>query len=174
MNQKEIEIKLLFKNKREIVSKLGSKMKFKKKINIYDKYYNRGNFDMSNIHSLLRIREIKDGDTELTYKGRAQEKKNIWHRVELTTKITSSREMEEILRKIGFNKISEYKSEKEYWIFNDLEIIFAKFTSPAYLEFMEIEGKSERKIKNTIQRLKDNVQEVGEEIFEVFDRKRND
>jgi len=146
MNQEEIEVKLLFKNKKEILFKLGSRVKFKKKVNIHDKYYSRGSFDMSNTHSLLRIREVKDADTELTYKGRVRDKKNIWHRVELTTKISSSKEMEKILKALGFNKISEYRSEKEYWIFDSLEIIFAKFTSPTYLEFMEIEGRTERKI----------------------------
>lgn len=177
MQQKEIEIKLLFNNKEEVISKLSldklsPEMKFERKLNIHDRYYSQGSSDMRNIHSLIRIREIQNSQAELTYKGKMKDKKNIWHRVELTTQIASPEIMDRILINLGFNRISEYKSEKEYWKFNGLEIIFAKFTIPAYLKFMEIEGTSEKKIRNIVKKLGNNVQEVGEEIFEVFDRKR--
>ena len=127
---------------------------------------------MRNIHSLIRIRKINNNEAELTYKGKVKNKNNIWHRAELTTKILSPEIMDKILINLGFKKISEYKSQKEYWEFNNLEIVFNKFTKPAYLEFMEIEGDSEKKIKNIIKKLGKNVQKVGEEIFEIFDKKR--
>lgn len=171
-NKKELEIKLLFKNKKKIISKLGRGMKFKKKADIYDRYYNKKHSNMKNIHSLIRIREITHSGAELTYKGKTKDKNNIWHRVELTTQIFSPEIIDKILISLGFNKISEYKSKREYWKFNGLEIIFIKFISPTPLEFMEIEGNSEKKIRNTIKKLGNDVEEVGEEIFEIFDQKR--
>jgi len=172
MNQKEIEIKLLFQNKKEIISKLGSKMKFERRVKVYDKYFSRKYFNMKNIHNLIRIREIKKEKAELTFKSKVKNRNNIWHRIELTTKVESPIVMEKILNNLGLNKIAEYKSKKEYWKFDELKIIFNKFIFPSHLEFMEIEGDSEKKIKNIIKKLGDNVKEVGEEIFKIFDKKR--
>jgi len=174
MKNEEIEIKLQFRNKKKIISILGKKIKFRKKFRIYDKYYSQNYSDMSNVHNLIRIREIKNSNAELTYKGKTKNRSNIWYRVELTTQIASPKAMEKILNNIGFKKISEYRSEKEYWELDNLEIVFSKFTSPAYLEFAEIEGKSEKKIKDLIKKLGKHVKEVGEEIFEVFDKKRKE
>jgi len=172
-NKREVEVKLLFKDKKGIISKLGQEMKFKKRANIYDRYYGQKNLDMYNIHPLIRIRNINNKETELTYKGAVKDKNNIWHREELTIKIASPKIISKILMKLGFKEISEYRSKREYWKYNGLEIIFTKFTSPSCLEFVEIEGSSEKKIKNTIQKLGNNVKEVGEEIFEIFDKKRS-
>ena len=167
---KEIEIKLLFKNKKKIVSMLG--IEFQKKISLYDTYYGLKNSDMSNKHSLIRIREEKNGKAELTYKGKTRDKKNIWHRIELNTDIGSPEVMKKILNKLGFEQISEYKNEKEYYNYQGLEICFAKFTLPAKLSFMEIEDENEVKIRNLVTKLGNNVKEVGEEIFAVFDKAR--
>ena len=167
---KEIEIKLLFKNKKKIVSMLG--VESQKKISLYDTYYGLKNSDMSNKHSLIRIREEKNGKAELTYKGKTRDKKNIWHRIELNTDIGSPEVMKKILNKLGFEQISEYKNEKEYYNYQGLEICFAKFTLPAKLSFMEIEDENEVKIRNLVTKLGNNVKEVGEEIFAVFDKAR--
>lgn len=171
--RKEIEIKLLFRNKKSIISKLGKKMKLDKKLVISDKYYSNADnkADMSNKNNLIRIRNF-DNKVELTYKGKALDNKNIWHRTELTTEIKSPEIMEGILDNLGFKKISEYKSKKEYWHFDNLEIVFARFSLPASLEFMEIEGTSEKKIRKVVKQLGNNVKEVGEEIFKIFDNKR--
>ena len=169
---KEIEIKLLFKNQKKIISMFGSSVKFQKRINLHDTYYGPKNSDMSNKHSLVRIREEKNGKAELTYKGKAKDKKNIWHRIELNTNIGSPEVMKKILNKLGFEQISEYKNEKEYYNYQGLEICFAKFTLPAKLTLMEIEGENETKIRSLVVKLGDNVKEVGEEIFAVFDKAR--
>ena len=76
--------------------------------------------------------------------------------------------MEKILLNLGLNKISEYKSEKEFWKYKKQNIVFAKFTMPAHLTFMEIEGNSDKEIKETVKLLGDNVKEVGEEIAEEY------
>lgn len=181
MPNKEIEIKLLFKNKKELISALKPQIKFVKRLRIYDRYFSQKHNDMKNLHSLVRIREALEEknaklickSTDLTYKGKAKNQNNVWHRLELTTKVESSNLMAKILTNIGLKKISEYKNEKEYWKLDGLEIVFANFTKPARLTFMEIEGTSEKKILDLIKRLGNKVQKVGEEIFEVFDKKRN-
>ncbi len=169
---KEIEIKLLFKNKKAIINKLKPHIKLKSKINIHDRYYGYDNFDMSNVNNLVRIRTINKKKSELTFKSKAKDMKNVWHRTELNTWIGSPEKMEKILLNLGLNKISEYKSEKEFWDYKKQEIVFAKFTIPARLNFMEIEGNSKKEIKKTVKLLGNNIKEVGEEIFEVFDRVR--
>lgn len=169
---KEIEIKLIFKNKDKIIKILKPDIRFIEKIKLHDSYYGLKN-DMSNKNVLFRIRRKGNNHNELTYKGRALDKKNIWHRIELTTHIESPIVIEKILEQINFKKISEYKSEKEVYGCNGLEICFTKFTLPAKLEFMEIEGKSEKKIRNLVNKIGTNAQEVGEEIFKTFDRVRN-
>ena len=172
MKNKEIEIKLQFKNKKKIISILGKKIKFQKKLRVYDKYYNRNWSDMRNTHSLIRVRSIKNGNAELTYKGKAKDKNNIWHRVELTTSIISPKIMEKILNNMGFKKISECQSEREYWQLGSLEIVFIKFNLPTSLKIIEIEGISEKEIRDIVKKLSKYVKKVGEEIFSVFDKKR--
>jgi len=170
---KEIEIKLVFKNKKAIISKLKPFIKFRRKLNIHDSYYGYG-FDMRNINNLVRIRTVNEKKSELTFKGKTKDRKNIWHRTEISTPIKSPEKMEKILLNLGLNKISEYKSEKEFWKYKKQNIVFAKFTMPAHLTFMEIEGNSDKEIKETVKLLGDNVKEVGEEIFKIFDKARLD
>ncbi|MHA1657499.1 MAG: CYTH domain-containing protein [Promethearchaeota archaeon] len=172
MKNKEIEIKLQFKNKRKIISILGKKIKFQKRLRIHDEYYNRSWSDMRNTHDLVRIRSVKNGNAELTYKGKAKDKNNIWHRIELTTSIMSPGMMKKILDNIGLKKISECQSEREYWQIGNLEIVFVKFNLPVSLEIMEIEGTSEKEIRDMVKKLSKYVKKVGEEIFSVFDKER--
>ena len=172
MKNKEIEIKLQFKNKRKIISILGEKIKFQKKLEIYDEYYNRNWSDMRNTHDLIRVRSVKNGNAELTYKGKTKDKNNIWHRIELTTSIISPKIMKRILNNIGFKKISECQSKREYWRVGNLEIVFVKFNLPTSLKIMEIEGTSEKEIGNMVKKLSKYVRKVGEEVFSVFDKER--
>ena len=127
---------------------------------------------MKNSNQLIRIREIKGDKTELTFKGKAQDKNNVWHRKEINLKIDSVHNMEKILLNLGLKKISEYQSQKEYWKLGNLEIVFAHFTVPTELTFMEIEGPSEKEIRQVVEQLGDSVKEAGEEIFEIFDQIR--
>jgi len=168
--EKEIEIKLTFKNKEEVLSKLKT-AKFVKKVAIHDVYYGTGE-NMSNSNSLTRIRDIEGEEIELTFKSKAQDNNNVWHRVELTTIISSADTMGKILSHLNLNKISEYQNIKEYYDVDGLEIVFADFTLPAKLIFMEIEGESEEEIRKILSILGDSVKEAGEEIFDVFDKAR--
>ena len=170
MENKEIEIKLLFKNKKSIIAALQPQIKSKGYFFVRDTYFGHKNTTMENTHELFRIRETNKKNTELTLKGKAADKKNIWHRTELTIKIDSSETAREILAYLGFQKIREYESRKEHWDYDGAEITFAKFFKPARLEFMEIEGKSNKQIRALVKKLENKVQEAGEEIFKVFDK----
>jgi len=77
LKDKEIEIKLLSKNKKVIINNLKPHIKFKNKINVHDRYYGYNNFDMSNVNNLVRIRTINKEKSESTFKGKAKDRKNI-------------------------------------------------------------------------------------------------
>ena len=81
--------------------------------------------------------------------------------------------MENILNLLGFEKLSNYRQVREFYDYLGLELSFARFTFPAKLNFLEIEGKSERQIRQVVKVLDGYVQEVGEEIFKVFDKIHN-
>lgn len=171
-NNKEIEIKLSYQNKEEVLKKLGPEVKFAGSNDVHDIYYRFNGNEMKNVHDILRLR-ITDGESELTYKSKAEDSHNVWHRTELTTAIGSAEILDQIFGGLGIQKLSEHKSRKEYWLFDGCEIVFARFTAPADLEFMEIEGDSEDKIKSVVSRLGNSVTEVGEDFFKVFDDARN-
>lgn len=169
---KEIEIKLKFKNKTAIVKTLGSTAKFQNKKEIHDLYFGTKAKDMRNRNTLLRLRTIGRDFNELTLKGKSHGHGNIWHRVELTSQISSPLAIAKMLSFLGYQKISEYKSTREYWTYHGLKIDFIEFTKPAPLIFMEIEGPSNQAIKKTLAKLNGLVTEAGEEIFKIFDKKR--
>ena len=173
-NEKEIEIKLSFKDKNLVIDKLGPGAKFIKTINVHDIYYGFNDTKMKNIHDILRLR-IKEGDSELTYKSKVEDSANVWHRTEISTSIGSPESLNKILTNLGIKKLYEYLSQKEYWLSENCEIVFAKFELPAHLEFMEIEGESEDEIRKIVTSLGDSVEEVGEDFFKIFDdvRKKN-
>lgn len=169
---KEIEIKLAIRNKERVLSLLKSKGEFIKQISINDTYYGLEDTKMRNTKKIIRIREKNKNDVELTYKSKAHDNNNVWHRTELTVKVSSAHLMDKILSHIGIKGIYKYKSKKEYWKLDNLEVVIAQFTEPAFLEFMEIEGKSEKDIKRLISKFGNNVTEVGEYFFKVFDNTR--
>jgi adenylate cyclase class IV len=168
MKNKEIEIKLLFSDKKKIVSKLEPRIRFLKSVKVLDKYYSFSNF-IKNKSDFFRIRII-DKKAELTYKGRSKNKNGIIKKTELTSEISSSEAIEVILKKAGLEKRSEHRSEKEYWALDDIEIVFVKFIKPAKLIFMEIEGPSKNKIENVLKKIEDCVSIMEESDFNVFDR----
>lgn len=169
---KEIEIKLKFNNKNDIIELLQPEIKFVKKISVHDTYYGTIDTTMENNNDTVRIRRIKDGQKILTYKSKAQDKNNIWHRTELETEVSSAKITGKILEALGLKPLYEYINKKEYYSYQNMEIVFAEFTSPAELEFMEIEGKNEKEIRKLTDKLKNIAHEAGEEIFEIFDKAR--
>jgi len=86
MKTKEIELKLLFKNKGLIIKKLMPDIKFVEKVKVLDNYYGKKEFSIRDKNDLVRIRIINN-DTELTYKSRKRNKGRIIKKSELTIKI---------------------------------------------------------------------------------------
>jgi predicted adenylyl cyclase CyaB len=169
MNNKEIEIKLLFRNKNKIIDKLKPKIKFLKEVEVLDKYFVPHGSQIKNKNNFLRIRKINNV-SELTYKGRSENKKRIKTKTELTSIVSSPEIIETILKKLGLKKISEHSSKKEYWFFDDIEIVFVKFIKPAKLTFMEIEASSEKKIENILKKIDGCVSKMKEKDFNIFDK----
>ncbi len=168
----EIEMKLLFSSKEKIVSLLGSSMEFQGKKSIRDVYYTEKGKGISNDKHIFRLRREDNKEAELTYKGASLDNEGIWHREELNVGIKDGEVMEKILGILGLERFSEYTSKREYWKFGNANIVFINFFFPAELEFMEIEASSEEQIKEIVEILGNEVSKAGEEIFEVFDRKR--
>jgi predicted adenylyl cyclase CyaB len=167
----ETEIKLVFKNKKEIISKLSPILSFDRKVFVHDRYYGRKKSDMNNKNDLIRIRKI-GSNLELTYKGKAKINDNICKRKELTVKIDSLKNMEQIIKQLGFRKISECESKRDYYDYKQAKIVFSKFTLPTKLEFMEIEAVSKKNIEVILEKLNSLVTKAEENIFKDFDKIR--
>lgn len=174
MKTEEIEVKLNYKNKEELILELGERAIFEKKVTTKDRYFSQKYDDMSNAHDLVRIRQINNNETELTFKGSTLDKDKIWQRVELSVNVDSANMMHQILTSLEFEVISENECEREYWRVDDLELVFVKFTKPTTLKFMEIEGDSYEKVNKLIKTLGNQVERVGEETFYEFDKKREE
>ncbi|MHA1876051.1 MAG: class IV adenylate cyclase [Promethearchaeota archaeon] len=167
---KEIEIKLKFNNKDEVVEAikaLGAEKK--EEFSLRDRYFGLGHSDMSNTNSLVRIR-TKNNNSELTYKGDMKDNNGIWSRTELNVNISDPEIMEKILLNLTFNKIKENSSEREIWMLGDTELAFINFTIPDELKILEIEGQEE-KINEIVEKLGNMVSKIGEEAFYKFDKK---
>jgi len=170
---REVEVKLNYKDKNLVVSRLKSLgAQLKEKYELLDAYYSNAHHDMSNTHELLRIRK-KKGKAELTFKGKCKDQRGIWERVELTTSITNPEVMHEILTRLGFKKITENKSIREEWTLNQTKITFIHFTHPAELKLLEIESPQPREIQKITEQLQELTSPAGEETFQKkFDQKK--
>jgi predicted adenylyl cyclase CyaB len=169
MNE-EIEVKLKYNDRKEIVSKikeLGAS--FKELCTLKDEYYSLSHADMSNAHELLRIR-VKGEHSEITFKSKCEDKNHIWKRIELTSSIDNPEAVTQMLGYLGFKKISENSSKREIWCMPDVEFAFIDFTLPDSISVLEIES-SENKINNILKYLGGAVTRIGEDKFKSFDEK---
>ena len=171
-NNQEIEVKATFQDQQAVLNILQPQLTFVNRVSINDTYFSSG-ASMSNTNNLVRIREINNDKVELTFKGKTVDTNNIWQRTEITTLVDSATNAKAILANLGLKVVSEYQNAKEYYDYNGLEIVFARFTLPATLEFMEIEGDTTTAVAEVIEKLGQTSTVVGEEIFDVFDRARN-
>ena len=172
IQSKEIELKLSYKNKKLILKQLSPVVKYIKKVKIKDAYY--GFFDpkMKNSNEIIRMRTLDNKKSELTFKSQVKNRTNIWHRKELSVSISSPKTMEQILFCLKIKKYYGYESVREYWKYHNSEIVFVKFSKPAFLKFMEIEGRTAKDIKEIKRKIESLVIEVGEEFFSKFDKAR--
>jgi predicted adenylyl cyclase CyaB len=169
---KEIEAKLHYKNKEEIIKVLKSTGARKKtSTHINDVYYGTPGSTMNNTNSLTRVR-IKNSESELTFKEECKNQNNVWERVELNVKIDNPENMKIILDKIGLEKISENESIREMWLFDDCELIFIDYIKPENITMIEIEGPSHDAVNCAISKLGSLVEKIGEEAFVKFEKNK--
>jgi predicted adenylyl cyclase CyaB len=169
---KEIEIKLDYKSKKLVIARLKEiGALFCHKAYLEDRYFGLPGTTMSNRNNLLRIRR-EGKSSELTFKVDCKDKANVWERREMTVKIDSPDVMEEILKNLGFVKLSENKSRREAWSIGRTEAVFISFISPEKMTMLEIEGPEPKMIKKIVARLKGSVWEIGEKSFKRFDDSR--
>jgi len=169
---KEIEIKLVFDERRVIVNRLkelGAILK--EKYLLEDYYYSVKGTNMSNTNDLLRIRK-KGNKQELTFKGKCETKGAVWERVEINCPIENYTDILKIFDYLKFNKLSVNKSSREIWILGNCEIVFSDITYPAKVSFLEIEGPSKEGVENLTSLLGGLVRPAGEEIFKKLDDAR--
>lgn len=169
---KEIEIKLTFKDRNAVLSRLKELgAVFKDKYDLEDYYFSITGTDMSNINDLLRIRK-KGNKQELTLKGKCETAGNVWERIEINSPIGDYEAVLKMFDYLKLNKLSINKSSREFWDLNDCEIVFSDIIYPAEISFIEVEGPTKEKVEEVVGLLGNLVNEAGEEIFRRLDEAR--
>lgn len=169
----EIEVKLKYKNKDEIVDWLKANgFVFTKSREIRDSYYGLGQNSMSNKKSLYRLRNVVGELRELTLKDSLQDNKGVWSRREINVAVDDPENMTEILSSLNCSLIKENFSKREVWNKGETEFAFIDFSKPAELHLAEIEGPDGAEVQKFIDLLGDKVEVAGEEVFAIFDKEK--
>ncbi|MFA4886974.1 MAG: class IV adenylate cyclase [Candidatus Nanoarchaeia archaeon] len=165
----EIEVKMKYENKENVLAKLKTLgAKFREEYPLNDTYFSLNATDMKDAKEFIRIRK-KGEKSELTFKGKKETSSEIWKKIELTTSLGDSEAMNQILDHLGFNRILENKSMREYWMIGDVEIAFISLFQPTELDWLEIEAPSEEKVQKVLDQLNGLAETVGEEYFKKID-----
>jgi predicted adenylyl cyclase CyaB len=167
----EIEVKVKYKNRDDLVNWLKSHGYFLEKTKeINDSYYSCTG-SMSNKNSLYRLRNVVGEFRELTLKDSIKDNKGVWSRREINISINDPEGMADILSSLGCKLIKENFSKREIWNKGNLEFAFIDFSKPAVLNIAEIEGPDEKSVQKEIRSLGNKIEVAGEDVFSVFDKK---
>lgn len=176
MKNREIEVKLNYKSRADVIKKiisLGGKKG--EKFVLEDTYFGAQGSTMSNRNNLVRVRTKTSGEkffSEITFKGNCRDKKGIWERSEITAGVSDGKVAKQIFQKMGLAKISENKSEREAYILGKCEIMFIDFFLPDRISVLEAEGPSEKEVKEITLKLGNLASKTGEDAFRKFDESR--
>ncbi len=105
MKNKEIEVKLNYNNRAEVIRRivsLGGKKK--EKFFLEDVYFGTPGSTMSNRNNIVRVRTKISGKSsfsEITFKGNCKDKKGIWERNEINVSDSDGNVAKQILNKVG-------------------------------------------------------------------------
>ena len=166
---KEIEIKLKYRDEKSFRNKLKAiKAKPIETYEIIDCYYAKDDETMKSAEKLLRVR-TKRGVSELTFKGKLETDSNVWERVEINTPIGDPEKMISILGHLGFKKILQNKTLREYWSVDGTELAIIKIIEPAKVDFVEIEGKTKEAVEKVAQQFKGILEPIGKDHFKKLD-----
>lgn len=169
----EIEIKLTYINKPEIVEQLKKwGFHLAKITEINDIYFGLDDKTMSNKNKLFRIRNV-DGKMEVTLKDSLVDNNGVWSRREINVGIDNVDATTAILESLGCEFIKENRSKREIWKKDNISFEFISFSVPAVLDLIEVEAEDETEINQIVSDLGGLVAKAGEDIFSVFDKKKD-
>lgn len=106
-----------------------------------DVYFNHPCRDFSKTDEALRLRFEDDGKVVLTYKGPREERGAIKLREEISCSVVG--EVEEILTRLGFEKVAEVIKEREVFEKGGISVFLDRVEGLG--EFVEIEGEADLK-----------------------------
>ncbi|MBR9679051.1 MAG: class IV adenylate cyclase [Nanoarchaeota archaeon] len=172
VNEVEVEVKLKYENKDELVSKLKFlKAKRLEEFFLHDIYFSLSYSDVKNNHDILRIR-TKGSSCELTFKSSSKNIDEVWERTEISVDLSDEKLMRDILTNLGFSVVSENKSNREVWKIGDVELVFIDFIFPVEFKILEIESDDLKKVESMISNFDCLVSRIGEDDFKMFDDAR--
>jgi len=166
----EIEIKLAYENKEDLISKLkelGASPK--KNEEIIDTYFSKDSKTLKDAKEFIRIRE-KGGKAELTFKGEIESEGDIWKRVELNSDVSNPEAIEQMFSAMKFNKIRKNRTLREYWQAGNIEAVIVQIVEPVEIDFAEIEGPSEEAVDDFVKNLGDCVSPIRQDHFKELDK----
>ena len=154
---KEIEIKILNINEKEITKKLlklGAK-KISTKL-IIEKHFDFNDNKISKNKESFRLRKIGD-KVELTYKNSGTKDKNFKIREETEIELKDFKTMNKIIQKLGLKCIKYREKKRTSFKLNKLKFEIDKY--PKIPSYLEIEG-SKKDIKEILKLLGFNINQT--------------
>lgn len=171
---KEIEVKVVVKDFKEIKKKLkelGAKKKCQK---TFEKniLFDHKNLKIKEKNFILRLRKFGKSNL-LTLKTSAKGKKDFKVREEINILVEDFEKMKEIFNKLGFFEAFYYEKYREDYIYNGLNISLDKTPIGNYVE---IEGDYEKILdflKKINVKLKETISLSYLQLFRIFNKKSN-
>lgn len=164
----EIERRYELLNKDDVAIWLENHAKFLYRRHQIDTYYDNKNCsfikDINHIYDWLRIREEGNKFT-LNYKHWLPEGELIrTYCEEYELEISSPKEMKNILKNIGFCKVTVVDKLRKCWLYNECEICIDSVKELGdYIE-VEYQGKDGQEVNDILKKLDDVLKEVGADI----------
>ncbi len=152
----ETEIKIKIDDHEQLVSNLSALgAGYKGVVFQQDSYFDNAVADMVRGDSCLRLRSESDDRGNmlrsiLCYKG-SKLPGRVKARTEIETIVDNPENMRQILEGIGYKINLSYNKKREIWLFNDCEVCLDLL--PLMGCFVEIEGKDEEKVIETVSKL---------------------
>ncbi len=165
--KKEIEVRYELLNKDVLSDWLNKNAEFLFSTHQVDTYYDNKNStfindrSVSHIYDWLRIREEED-KTTLNYKHWLPEGEVIrTYCNEYEVEVSSSNEMKEILKVLGFYKLVTVDKLRESWLYGDVEISIDSVKELGDYVEAEYKGKETGEINVVLDEMKEVLKKIG-------------
>jgi adenylate cyclase class 2 len=123
-----------------------------------DAYFNAPHRDFGTTDEALRIRHL-DGRCILTYKGPKKKDYHFKAREEINVDISTGKEFEELLQRLGFFKVAEVVKTRENYRFRDATVSLDNVEGLG--TFVEIEAPNRIDLKDPEKLIEDIARELG-------------